>query len=787
MLRHNFLIIYRNFKRFKSTFIINLIGLSTALACSLLIYLWVNDELSVDKFHKNDDRLYHIMEHRVKADGIWTSPTTSGPLAESLEAEMPEIEHVISSSWTQTVTFSVDGKNMKVKGRYAGKDFFNMFSFDLLEGNSDQVLKEKNSIVVSEKFAITLFNTTENIIGKTVKVALGDDYAVSGVFKDIPQTSTEQFDFVMTFEKFKERSPWVQQWGNTGIRTYVLLKKDADPGAFSKKIAGYVKLKTNNEITHRTPFLKRFSEIYLYGNYENGIQTGGRITYVKLFSIIAVFILIIAAINFMNLSTAKASRRIREVGIKKAVGAGRRILVFQYLSESLLMSLFSLLTAFLIVDLLLPQFNTIIGKHLTIHFDATLVGYSLAITLATGIIAGSYPAFYLSGFRPASVLKGQLNTSYGERWARKGLVVFQFTLSIIFIVSVLVVYKQIAFVQSTNLGYDKDNILYFSREGSMNEKSNFETLISEFRNIPGVLGASTTSHDMTGHNSGTYGVQWEGKNPEDKTEFENITVSDGMIETLGFTLTEGRSFSTAFGADTAKIIFSEAAIEFMGMKDPIGKTVKLWGKDRQIIGIVKNFHYESLHENFKPVFFRYDPENTYIAMVKLTRGAEKETVAKLEQLYKKLNPGFSFDYTFLDSDYNAQYIAEQRVSILSRYFAGLAVLISCLGLFGLAAFTAERRLKEIGIRKVLGASEFGIVFLLSGDFTKIVFTAIVISLPISYFFTSYWLDSFAFKISLEWWYFIGAGALSMIIAWLTVGTQSIKAARVNPVNCLKDE
>jgi putative ABC transport system permease protein len=591
----------------------------------------------------------------------------------------------------------------------------------------------------------------------------------------------------MTYEKFMESRPWVQDWGNTGIRTYVLLKKDADPEAFNKKIAGYVKLKTNNGITHRTPFLKRFSEIYLHGNYENGIQTGGRISYVKLFSIIAVFILIIAAINFMNLSTAKASRRIKEVGIKKAVGAGRRILIFQYLSESLLMSIFSLLTAFLIVDLLLPQFNTIIGKQLSINFDATLISYSLAITLATGIIAGSYPAFYLSGFRPASVLKGQLNASYGERWARKGLVVFQFTLSIIFIVSVLVVYKQIAFVQSTNLGYDKDNILYFYREGNMNEKSNFETLISEFRNTPGVLGASTTSHDMTGHNSGTYGVKWEGKNPEDKTEFENITVSDGMLETLGFTLAEGRSFSTAFGADTAKIIFTEAAIEFMGMKDPIGKTVKLWGKDRQIIGIVKNFHYESLHENFKPVFFRYAPDDTYIAMVKLAGGAEKETVAKLEQLYRKLNPGFSFDYKFLDSDYNAQYIAEQRVSILSRYFAGLAVLISCLGLFGLAAFTAERRLKEIGIRKVLGASEFGIVYLLSGDFTKIVFTAIVISLPVSYFFTSSWLDSFAFKISLEWWYFVGAGALSMIIAWLTVGTQSIKAARVNPVSCLKDE
>jgi putative ABC transport system permease protein len=787
MLKHSLLLIYRNFKRFKSTFFINLIGLSSGLACTLLIYLWVNDELHVNKFSKNDSRIFYAMEHRVKADGIWTSPNTSGPTGEALVSDMPEVEYACTTTRPQNSTLSIGDKSFKVRGRFAPPEFFKIFDYNIIQGDEKTFFTNKNSVVIAESLASKLFGSTNNAMGKAIDYEHNEQFIVTGIFKNIPANASEQFEFVMPFEKFKEKNQWVQGWGNTGSATYVLLKKDVDVSALNNKLADFVKVKSNDPNTHRTLFLKKYSDIYLYGQYENGKEVGGRITYVKLFSIIAVFILVIACINFMNLSTAKASRRIKEVGIKKAIGAGRKVLIAQYIGESMLMSLLSMAVAVLIVDIFLGKFNEITGKQLVLAFDSMLGIVALIIWMVTGVLAGSYPALYLSAFSPASVLKGKFATSFGEVWARKGLVVFQFALSIILIVSVMVVYKQIEFVQSANLGYDRENILYFYREGKLTDNQQLETLLSEIRNIPGVVNASTSSHNMTGHNSGTWGVQWEGKDPDDRTEFENVTVNYDMMETLGIKMVSGRMFSRNFSADTAKIIFNEAAIKFMGLKDPIGKMVKLWGMDMQIIGISKNFNYESLHQNFKPQFFRLAPGDTYIIMVKLASAKQNEAIAGIEDLYKKINPGFTLDYQFLDTQYQSQYIAEQRVSVLSRYFAGLAILISCLGLFGLAAFTAERRLKEIGIRKVLGSSVVGIVYLLSSDFTKIVLTAVVIALPASYFIASYWLDNFAFKIPLELGYFLGAGLMALIIAWLTVGTQALKAARVNPTQCLKDE
>ncbi|SKC87078.1 ABC transporter permease [Ohtaekwangia koreensis] len=787
MLRHNLLLIYRNFKKFKSTFFINLIGLSTGLACTLLIYLWVKDELSVDKFLEKDSQLYQVQEHRVKSNGIWTSPTTSGPLAETLTSEMPEVEYSASVTRPDRITLSVDDTNLKTLGRSAGKNYFKIFSYRLIDGNRDNVLTDKNSIVISDALAIRLFNTTENLIGKPIELDNESKLFVTGIFKKMPLNASDQFDFVLSFEKFKEGRSFLETWNSTSVLTYILLKEGTDVKAFDQKIKDLVKVKTDNNVTHRTLFTKQYSKNYLYGKYENGVLTGGRITYVKLFSIIAIFILVIACINFMNLSTAKASRRIKEVGIKKAVGAARKTLIYQYLGESLLLSFLSLLLAILIVDIALPHFNIITGKYLALNFNPALILSCIGVSIFTGIAAGSYPALYLSGFNPATVLKGKINTAIGELWARKGLVVFQFALSVIFIVSVLVVYKQIEYVQSQNLGYNKDNVLYFPREGKMWQEEPLESFIAGIRAIPGVMSSSSISHTMTGHNSGTYGVVWEGKAEDDATEFENFTVNYDMMETLGIEMKEGRTFSKEFGADSSKIIFNEAAIEFMGLKDPIGKTVKLWGEEMQIIGVAKDFHFESLHEKVKPVFFRLEPGDTYLVMSKLAAGAEAETIGRIKDYYQKVNPGFIFEYKFLDNEYQAQYVAEQRVALLSRYFAGLAILISCLGLFGLAAFTAERRLKEIGIRKVLGSSEFGIVYLLSGDFTKMVILAICIACPVSYILLKFWLSDFAYKIDLTAWYFVGAGIMALLTAWITVGVQAIKAARVNPVKCLKDE
>ncbi|HYE55368.1 MAG TPA: FtsX-like permease family protein, partial [Chitinophagaceae bacterium] len=417
-------------------------------------------------------------------------------------------------------------------------------------------------------------------------------------------------------------------------------------------------------------------------------------------------------------------------------------------------------------------------------FDPQLILAFLAITLIAGILSGSYPALYLSSFNPVTVLKGMLKHKGGELWVRKGLVVFQFAISVILIVCVLVTYKQIGYIQNKNLGYTKDNIIYLEKEGKV--ASNLETFLSEAKAIPGVLNAAAIGQNLVGSpQSNTMGVEWPGKAKDANVQFYNVGVHFDLIETLGIQIVQGRSFSRNFGAEDSKIIFNEAAIKIMGLTDPIGKTIKLWDKDMQIIGVAKDFHFETLHENVKPLFFRLAPENAMGIMIKIKAGSEKETLASLGSFYSRFNPGFIFDYKFLDEDYQAQYISETRVAILSRYFAGLAILISCLGLFGLAAFTAERRFKEIGIRKTLGSSDFNIIYLLSRDFTFMVITSIVIALPVSYLLTKRWLDSFQYRISLEVWYFIGAGIAALIITWITVGIQALKATRINPVQCLR--
>ena len=785
MFQHSLLLIYRNFKRFKSTFFINTVGLSSGLACVLLIYLWVNDELNVDKFHQNDKRLFQVMAHEVDDKDIRTTGTTQHVMAKVLAEEMPEIEYAAVTTpplFFPTFTLAAQDIHVKGIGKFVGKDFFTIFSYPLTEGGENQAFADKNSIVISERLAKSLFNTTQNILGKAVEwklLHLKRQVFISGVFKDLPANSSEQFDFVLSFDSFEDimgMGSWEVNWNNAEpFYTYLTVREGTDIDYFNTKMGGFLKGKN---VQSRSLFIKPYSDNYLYGNYENGVQAGGRIGYVKLFSMIALLILIIACINFMNLSTAKASVRIKEVGIKKAIGAHRSTLIFQYLGESMLMSLLSLFIAIVLVELLLPQFSEITGKQLALHFDRYSILAALGIAIFTGLVAGSYPALYLSGFNPALVLKGKLNTSLGEVWARKGLVIFQFTLSVGFIVSVLIIYKQIEFIQTKNLGYDKDNVIYFETEGRITD--HVETFLSEVKQQPGIVNASSMLGDMIGETNGTPGaVSQNGK----VITMNGTCVNYDVLETLGIEMKEGRTFSRDLDSDTLKIIYNEAAIDALGLQDPVGKIVD----GSEIVGVAKNFHFQSLHEKVKPFCFRLEPHWATTIMVKVKSGKEEETVSNLRKFYKTFNPGFDFDYKFLDQTYQAKYVAEKRVAILSRYFAGLAVMISCLGLFGLAAFSAERRYKEIGIRKVLGSSELGIVYLLSFDFTKMVMVSIFIALPISYFTTTHWLDSFAYRIELQWWYFFGAGFIALIITWLTVGTQTIRAAKINPSECLKNE
>jgi ABC-type antimicrobial peptide transport system permease subunit len=725
-----------------------------------------------------------VLENQRTAEGINTYGTAP-LLAEALAEEMPEIQYAAAATppdFFPGLTLVAKGKTVRADAKFVGKDFFRIFSYNLQRGDASQVLASKTAAVLSQEMATALFGTPANAIGKTVEWHLADlkqTVIVTGVFGPIPVNSTDQFDCVLSFEAFKGimKMGESMDWNQDGpFNTFVVLHEGADEAQFQTKISGLLqrKLATNKE---RALLVQPYVDKYLHGEYTNGVPSGGRIEYVRLFLAIAVFILVIACINFMNLATAKASRRLKEIGVKKTLGAGRFSLAAHFLAESVLMSFIALLLALALVDLLLPQFNYITGKQLALEFKPHLVFSALGITLITGLLAGSYPAIYLSGLRPVEVLKGQLAGSVADLWMRKGLVVFQFMLSVLFIVCVWVIQRQLAFVESKDLGYNRKGIASFEAAGSAAQQP--KTFLAELKRLPGVVNASS----MWGSLVGTYGagrpVEWEGR----KILANNLGVNYDMLETLGITLKEGRSFSPQFRADSTQLIVNEALVASLGLEDPVGEIL---GKGR-IVGVVKDFHYQSLHEKVKPFIFRLEPQAAGTVLVKLAPGREQETLRRLQQFYAAFNPGLTLDYHFLDEDYQAQYAGERRVAVLANYFAGLAILISCLGLFGLTAFTAEKRRKEIGIRKVLGASELNIVYLLSSDLTKLVGVAILLALPISYVVVKRWLEGFEYRIALEYWYFLGAGLLAVSVAWLTISTQALKAARVNPTLCLRDE
>jgi putative ABC transport system permease protein len=798
MFRHNLLITYRNFLRYKSTFLINLTGLSTGLACALLIYLWVADELSVDEFHKKGDQIYQVLRNSQHPQGIKTWENTSALLGVSLEQEMPEVESSVIINSVLDDWFNGEGsityeeKRIKAKGIFASKDYFNVFSYPLIQGDKNQVLAEKNGVVISESLAKRIFNTTDNIIGKTFawdqRMRFEGPAHVTGVFQDPPANATKQFDLVFNYQKVIEADRNVAEWNSGSAETYLILKKGTDIAEFNKKISGYMLSKDPKNKS--TLFVSPYTDKYLHGHFDNGVQSGGRIMYVWLFSLIAIFILAIACINFMNLSTAQASRKMKEVGVKKTMGAKRGALIIQFLGESTLMAFLSLLIAVILVMLLIPQINSFTNKQLHLAITPALVLTVVGIVLFTGLAAGSYPAFYLSKFDPTEVLKGKLNVSFGERWIRKGLVVVQFVISVVFIVAFFIINQQLEFTQTKSLGYSKDNILTFGRQGRINW-NNHETFMSALRSIPGVVSASTMNGSILNPEMALHsGFSWEGQEPNGKQSlYPSPRISHGFIETMNIEIKEGRTFSDQYvkQEEEEKIVVNEAAVKMMGIRDPVGKTINYGSQNqKQIIGVVKDFHFGSLHDEVRPVFFTYGSREKDV-VVKIRAGSERTAIKSLGEVFAKFHSGYPFEFKFLDDDYQALYASENKIAVLSKYFAAIAIIIPCLGLLGLAAFTVQTRRKEIGIRKVLGATGGNIVHLLSVDFTKLVLIAIIIALPISYFVSSKWLENFAYHIELKWWFFAAAGLAALVLTWVTIGFQTVKAALVSPAKYLQND
>jgi len=792
MIKNYFKIIWRNFIRDRQFTTLNLLGLSTGLACALLIYLWITDELNIDKYNEKDKQLYQVMQNLKTESGIATMPSTAGILGKSLAEEIPEIEYgvtVLNADWFPFKGVATSNEtHIKAGGQYVSKDYFNAFTCHFTEGDKNRLFDDKMSVAISEELAQKFFNTTKGIIGKSLKwdqSEFGGTFMISGVFKKNPPSATEQFDLLFNFDLVLERRPNLLKWGNSDPSTYVIVKKGSDIALLNNKIRDFVEKKEKE--SGKALFLARFSDRYLNGKYENGVQAGGRIAYIKIFSIIAIFILLIACINFMNLSTAKASRRLKEVGIKKVVGASRGTLVLQYIGESVMMTFLSLILAVFIIFLLLPVFNEITGKQLNLDFNPGIIISIIGITVLTGVIAGSYPAFYLSSFKPVTVLKGKLSISFGEMWVRKGLVIFQFTLSVVFIAAVLIVYRQLNYIQSKNLGYSRDNIIHFeipleNDSAKLNAASAF---INQLNNIPGVVNASSYYHNLTGDHGGISGFEWPGKPVGMDIDFSNLEVGYNFLETAGIKIKEGRNFSKNDNAHQ-EIIFNETAIKEMGLKDPVGKTIKFWGMERRIVGVATDFNFESLYQSVKPCFFQSFPVMPNV-MVKIKAGNEKQTIDRIEKAFASFTPGMAFDYKFLDEDYQSLYASENRVGKLSRYFAGLAIIISCLGLFGLAAFTAQRRQKEIGIRKVVGASTTNVTFLLSKEFLKLVLIAIMLAFPLVWWAMNNWLNDFAYRIPIKADIFIVTAVSAIGMTILTIGFQSVKAAMANPVRSLRTE
>ncbi|HEY4937102.1 MAG TPA: ABC transporter permease [Puia sp.] len=792
MIKNYLKIALRHLVRDRQFTFLNLFGLSIGLACALFIWLWISDEWKMDKYNEKDSSLFQVMQNMKQENGIETMEYTSGLLANALAAEMPEVEYaatVVPASWFSSKgIISFGDSRIKAGGQFVSKKYFNIFDCHFVQGDYIRLITDKQSIAVSEELAMKLFHTTQNVIGKTIdwtQDEFNGKYLITGIFEKNLANVSDKFDLLFNFDQFIEKRPGMRDWGNSDPSTYLILKKGTNITQFNARIKDFMHSKEKD--SQKTLFVRRFSDKYLFGQYKDAVQAGGRIAYVKLFSVIALFILSIACINFMNLSTANASRRIKEVGIKKVVGAGRATLILQYLGESILMSFLSVFIAVLLIYILLPEFNSITGKNLVFEFSGRVILTVISIALATGIIAGSYPALYISGFKPALILKGNVKTSIGELWMRKGLVIFQFTLSVIAIAAVLIVYRQVNYIQTKNLGYNRDNIIDFTipLENDSVSLTSSTSFINDLKNIPGVVNAGSHYHNLTGDHGGIGGFQWPGKDPSKDIDFANLEVGNGFLQTVGIKIKEGRNFSDNLNARN-EIIFNESAISAMGLKDPVGKKVKFWGQEKLIVGVVTDFNFESLYQPLKPCFFQMFPVMPNV-IVKIKAGTERQTIEQVRNTYASFYKGLPFDYKFLDEEYQALYTSENRVAILSKYFAGLAILISCLGLFGLAAFTAQRRQKEIGIRKVVGASISSVLVMLSKDFLKLVLIAILVAFPLVWWMMNEWLSSFAYRIPIGADVFIISGGSIILITLITISFKSVKAAIANPVNSLRSE
>jgi len=780
MFKNYFKIAFRNLKKNKVSSFINIGGLAVGLATGIVILLVIVNEFSYDKFNTNLADTYLLMRNQNMNGDIITGRTTPGPLASSVRNEIPEIKYAARTSQQSDLMRNGD-KTFYTNDIYTDADFFNIMSFPAIQGNPANALTQPNSIVITESAAKKLFNTSD-VVGKTLVLNNADALKIMAVIQDVPQNSTNSFDIAIPFSLYESKNDWLKKWDDDRIQTWIQVKQKVNPVILNSKLKALFLARQDEK--NMDLFAYPFADLRLHDQFKDGKPDGGIIDIIMLFSVIAAFVLLIACINFMNLATARSEQRAREVGVRKVLGASRKRIIIQFLSEALFLSFLALALGVVLANLALPAFMRLSGNYFTpdyIDWHVWLLLLSLGV--ATGLVAGSYPAFYLSHFKPALVLKKLMNKDKGGSLLRKTLVTFQFTISIFLIIATIVISKQIDYLEQRPLGYNADNLIDIYANGALGGE--YDIVRNKLQQIPGVKSVSAGSDNLVRFGGAFNGLDWPGKTPNQDFYITATNVQYDWIKTAGFHLAEGRDFSRDYGTDSAACLINEAAAKRMGLKEPIAGT-KLG--NNTVIGVVQDFVYNHPFSSPQPMIVYFSRNSVNHIFVRIANNEKwRENVAQIGQTIKRLNPGFPFEFQFTKDEYQKNFKEFDSLKQMANVFGGMAIFISCLGLFGLSAFLAERRGKEISIRKILGARASSLWFTLSKDFLKPVFIAFLIAAPISALVMQKVLHQMDYHIQLSGWMFIVAALAAIIIAIITVSYNSIKAALANPVDSLKSE
>jgi putative ABC transport system permease protein len=801
MIKNYLTIAFRSLQKNKASSFINIGGLAVGMAVAMLIGLWIYDELSFDKYHKNYDRIAQVMQHQTSNGYVYSDQSLPFPLGKELQTNYKgDFKYIAMASWEGEHILAFGEKKLSKPGIFMDRDGPAMLSLKMIKGSFDG-LKDPGSILLSASTVKAIFGDADPV-NKLMKIDNKMDVKVTGVYEDLPyNTQFTNLKFIAPWELYVISEPWIQrakaenQWDNNSFQIFAQIADHTDFNTVDRKIL-------NSKLNHVAPEDKKYkSQIFLHPMRDwhlrshwdnNGVKTGGLIEYVWLFSIVGIFVLLLACINFMNLSTARSEKRAKEVGIRKAIGSVRGQLIGQFYCESLLVVVFAFLLSIVFVQLCLPWFNDVANKKMFIPWGNPLFWFAgIGFALFTGIIAGSYPALYLSSFQPVKVLKGTFRVGRFASLPRKVLVVLQFTISLALIIGTIIVYNQIQYSKNRPIGYNRNGLMMIEMK-SPDFYGKFDLLRTDLKNSGAVVEFAESSSPLTAVWSNNGGFTWPGKDPNLDADFATIWVTHEFGKMIGWQFKEGRDLSREFATDSSAVVINESAVKFMGIKNPVGTMIK-WGssaraKSYKVVGVIKDMLMRSPYEAVKQTIYFLDYNNVNWMVLKLNPAKSPgESISKVEATFKKYIPSAPFDYKFVDSEFAAKFAAEERIGKLSTFFAALAIFISCLGLFGLASFVAEQRTKEIGIRKVLGASITNLWGMLSKDFVVLVIISCFIAAPVAWYFMNKWLLKYDYRTGISWWIFIAAGTGAMIITLLTVSFQAVKAALANPVKSLRSE